>query len=294
MTAHPTTAWTIEEAATCATLACGRRRPAVGACTSCAPGQRLARHITMAFQPIVECRRGRWSVFAYEALVRGLAGEPAWQVLERLKRSADAHVLDLACRFAGLRDAAAVDLAQSGALLSLNVLPNATLSPETCLGTTLRTARRFGFAPDRIIFEITEVEQVRDPARLREVVAAQRMEGVKIALDDFGSGYSGLGLLVEFQPDIVKLDMELLRGVDRDRVRARIVRAIAGACRDLGIIVIAEGVETTSEFDALQQMGVRHFQGYLLARPGLGALPAVPPGPGAMPTSPRGVSTTLS
>lgn len=260
-----------------ASAACARCRPAASPCLTCGPGERLARRLRAAFQPIVACRRDGWSVFAYEALVRGAAGEPAGEVLGVLRQSADAHVLDLACRLAGLREAAAVGLNRSAALLSLNVLPSATLNPETCLGATLAAARRHGFPPERMLFEITEVEQVRDAARLRETVATQRAHGVKIAIDDFGAGYAGLGLLVEVRPDIVKLDMHLVRGVDHDPVRARIVGAIARACRGLGITVIAEGIETEGELAALHGMGIRHFQGYLLARPGLGTLPEVAP-----------------
>jgi EAL domain-containing protein (putative c-di-GMP-specific phosphodiesterase class I) len=194
-------------------------------------------------------------------------------VLGALRQTAAPHVVDLACRLAGVRDAAALGLHRSEALLSLNVMPSATLNPETCLGATLAAARRFGFSPERLLFEITEVEQVRDTGRLRETVAAQRAHGVRIAIDDFGAGYAGLGLLVEVQPDFLKLDMHLLRGVDRDRVRARIVSAIAAASQSLGITVIAEGIETPGELAALHDMGIRHFQGYLLARPALEALP---------------------
>lgn len=233
----------------------------------------MARQLQVAFQPIVVSGPDGWSVFAYEALVRGAAGEPAGEVLGALRQAADPHVLDLACRLAAVREAAALGVQWSGALLSLNVLPSATLNPETCLGATLAAARRFGFAPERVLFEITEVEQIRDTARLRETVTAQRAHGVRIAIDDFGAGYAGLGLLVDVQPDIVKLDMHLLRGIDRDSVRALIVAAIVRVCQDLGITVIAEGVETPGELAALHEMGIRHFQGYLLARPALGALP---------------------
>lgn len=265
----------LASAASVASAACARCRPTASPCITCEPGERLARHLRVAFQPIVVSRRGGWSVFAYEALVRGTAGEPAGEVLGTLRRTADPHVVDLACRLAGVREAAALSLHRSEALLSLNVMPSATLNPETCLGATLAAARRFGFSPERLMFEITEAEQVRDTGRLRETVAAQRAHGVRIAIDDFGAGYAGLGLLVEVQPDVLKLDMHLLRGVDRDRVRARIVSAITAASQSMGITVIAEGIETAGELAALRDMGIRHFQGYLLARPALGALPVL-------------------
>lgn len=261
--------------------ACAACRTAAAPCAACGPGEALAGGLAAAFQPIVVLRRGRAAVFAYEALVRGPAGEPAGVVLEALHAAADPHLVDLACRFAGLRAAAAAGLPGSGARLSLNVLPNATLRPDTCLEATLAAARRFGLPPDRLVFEITEAEQVRDPARLRAAVAAPRARGVTVALDDFGAGYAGLGLLVELRPDIVKLDRALVRGIDRDPVRRRIAGAIARACRGLAITVIGEGVETADELAALQALGIRHVQGYLLARPALGALPAVAAVPAA-------------
>jgi EAL domain-containing protein (putative c-di-GMP-specific phosphodiesterase class I) len=260
---------------------CGTARASV--CTGCGPGEALARRLRMAFQPIFVSGPGGWSAFAFEALARGPAGEPAGEVLGALRESTDPHLLDLACRLAGLRDAAALDLHRGHALLSLNVLPTAALNPATCLGATLRAAHRFGFPPGRILFEITEVEQVRDIALLRETIAVQRAHGVSVALDDFGAGYSGLGLLVEVRPDIVKLDTTLLRGIDRDPTRARIVGAITEACHSLGIIVIAEGVETHAELHALRSLGIRHFQGYLLGRPALGVVPACVPAGDAVP-----------
>lgn len=260
-------------AACAATEACRRSRRRNGACLTCMPGAELAGRITAAFQPIVmRCRRG-WSVFAYEALARGPAGEPADAVLGALRRAADPHVVDMACRIAALRDAASLGLAALPTLVSINVLPNAALRPETCLAATVAAARRYGFPPERVLFEMTETEAVRDVALLAEIIAAQRAQGVRVALDDFGAGHSGLGLLVACRPDIVKLDRHLVRGADRDPVRARLARAVAQACRDLGIVVVAEGVETAGELDALHAAGIRHFQGYLLSRPGLGCLP---------------------
>jgi len=89
----------------------------------------------------------------------------------------------------------------------------------------------------------------------------------RTAIDDFGAGYSGLNLLADLQTDFIKLDMALVRGIDRSRTRQAIVRGTVSVCRDLGIATIAEGVETIDELRALMDLGIELFQGYLLARP---------------------------
>ena len=105
-----------------------------------------------------------------------------------------------------------------------------------------------------------------------ERVTAYRAQGFGTAIDDFGSGYAGLGLLVEFQPDEIKIDMTLLRGIDADPVRRAVVAGIVTTARELGIRLIAEGVETTAEFAVLSGMGIDRYQGFLFARPGFNTL----------------------
>lgn len=146
-----------------------------------------------------------------------------------------------------------------------------------------RTAEATGLPPDRILLEMTEDERVTGLPRAAAVVRECQRAGLRVALDDFGAGYSGLQLLAELHPDVVKLDMTLCRDIDRCRARPAIVHGMIVACTDLGIQVIAEGVETRGEFDALGDLGVRYFQGYLFARPAVGRLPpaAVPRGGGS-------------
>jgi EAL domain-containing protein (putative c-di-GMP-specific phosphodiesterase class I) len=95
------------------------------------------------------------------------------------------------------------------------------------------------------------------------------------AIDDFGAGHSGLNLLAEFQPDIIKLDMALTRTIHLDRVRRAIVKSMVNLCADLGISVIAEGIEEIDEALALRDLGVRLMQGYCFARPATERLPAI-------------------
>ena len=221
----------------------------------------LGFEISMALQPIVNTTTRQ--VFAQEALVRGPEGQGAAEVLAKVTDE-NRYQFDQTCRVAAVSLAARLGV-QS--LLSINFLPNAVYQPERCLRTTLDAAIQFGFPVERIVFEITESEQVADSAHLRSIVAHYRARGFRTAIDDFGAGYSGLNLLAELQTDFLKLDMALVRNIDRDRARRAIVNGVLHVCRDLGIAPIAEGVETRAELDTLQGLGIELFQGYLFARP---------------------------
>jgi EAL domain-containing protein (putative c-di-GMP-specific phosphodiesterase class I) len=159
--------------------------------------------------------------------------------------------------------------------LSINFMPNAVYEPERCIRTTLDAAETFGFSTDRIIFEITEGERVDDAGHLNKIIRYYQAQGFLTAIDDFGSGYAGLSLLADFRTDLVKLDMGLVREIDRDEGRQAIVRATLSVCETLGIRPIAEGVETSAELETLREMGIELFQGYLLARPAFQALPEI-------------------
>lgn len=225
--------------------------------------------ITMAFQPIVDVVDG--SVFAYEALVRGADGSGAGAVLSRVTPE-NRFAFDQLCRRTAVEHAARLGVESR---VSINFLPNAVYQPSLCLGTTLAAARRHAFPIERIMFEVTEGERIEDRPHLVGILNEYKRQGFITAIDDFGAGHSGLNLLAEFQPDVIKLDMELIRGLDHDRARQAIVASVVRMARELDIELIAEGIETEGEFRRLQEMGVRLMQGYLLARPGFETLPAV-------------------
>jgi len=111
--------------------------------------------------------------------------------------------------------------------ISINFLPNAIYEPETCLERTLETAQRVSFPKDNIIFEVTEHEKIENHDLLKDVFSTYRKHGFLTAIDDFGEGYAGLNLLSDFQPDLLKIDMNLIRNIDKDRVK-----------RDLGIVLM--------------------------------------------------------
>lgn len=224
---------------------------------------------TIAFQPIVDLELRE--IFAHEALVRGIHGEGAFEVLGRV----EAHhrfAFHEACRVRSIEMAAMLGMQSR---LSLNVMPNDIARPAECFRTAIRTAERVRFPVDRLMFEITEGEPFNDLSELAAMFQTFERFGFTSAIDDFGAAYAGFELLAAFQPDVVKIDMGFIRDIHLSAVRFTIVKGFVATCNELQIRVIAEGVETPQEVEALRGLGVRLFQGYLFARPGIAMLPDV-------------------
>lgn len=147
-------------------------------------------------------------------------------------------------------------------LLFLNLCPEDLSDPDLFdRGTGLE-----GIA-HRVVLEITERDRLEGVAAVTRVASELRARGYRIAVDDLGAGYSGLNNLATLRPEFVKIDMSLVRGVDADPVRQKLVRALCAVSHDLGSSVVGEGVETVPERDALVAMGVDLLQGFLLGRP---------------------------
>lgn len=230
-------------------------------CSDCRSGRPLGFRFDFAYQPIVDALAR--APFAHEALVRGPQGEGAASVLAQVQEDSR-YRFDQACRVKAIKTAAQLGLRER---VSINFLPNAVYKPEVCIRTTLEAAQTHGFPTERIMFEVTEGERVQDGPWLASILREYRRCGFLTAIDDFGAGYAGLSLLADFQPDLIKLDMGLVRGVDSSRPRQAIVRGLLRTCAELRIDVVAEGVETPGERDFFWGEGVRLMQGYLFARP---------------------------
>lgn len=230
-------------------------------CGSCKPGESLGFQFSYAFQPIVDINTR--SIFAHEALVRGPQGEGAPAVLSKVNE-ANRYRFDQACRAKAIKTAARLGMLSR---LSINFMPNAIYKPELCIRATLAAAKTHEFPVERIIFETVEGEHINDGKWLAEILREYKRIGFLTAIDDFGAGYAGLNLLSEFQPDIVKLDMGLVRDIDRNRARQAIARGVARICEELNIQIIVEGIETMGECLFLKDLGVRLMQGYLFSRP---------------------------
>ncbi len=225
----------------------------------CGDSDRLPFSFSYAFQPIVDLNARE--LFAHEALVRGPKGEGALTVLEQVNE-ANRYRFDQACRVKAIKTAARLAMKTR---LSINFMPNAIYRPEVCIRTTLETARATGFPIEQIMFETVEGEEISDAKWLAEVLSEYQRIGFLTAIDDFGAGYAGLNLLADFQPDIVKLDMGLIRDVDQRPARQAIVRGVARICAELDIRIIAEGVERADECRCLQDLGISLMQGFLFS-----------------------------
>ena len=187
------------------------------------------------------------------------------------------YAFDQSCRVKSIELAAELGVAAQGAKLAVNFMPGAVYSPAACIRRTLETARKTSFPLDAIIFEIMENEQVVDSGHLQRIAEEYARHGFTLALDDFGAGYSGLNLLAELDGvRLVKLDGKLIRGIDRNPRAEHVVAAAASMCRELGVEVLGECVETIGEYETLQRCGIDLMQGYLFAKPAVEALPAVP------------------
>lgn len=238
--------------------------PTTAGCDGCRDGEEFPVDFSMAFQPIVDVAEGR--IWGYEALVRGLDGTGAGEVLGAVTEE-NRYRFDQACRVKAIELAGAGMPRGSTARLSINFMPNAVYEPTACIRASLAAATRVKFDPKRLMFEFTENEKIVDTAHVQNIIAAYRRMGFLTALDDFGAGYAGLGLLAKFQPDMIKIDMELVRGVATSPARQAIIKAVVDLAAALGIQVLAEGIETLPELLCVRAAGIRLAQGYLFAKP---------------------------
>jgi EAL domain-containing protein (putative c-di-GMP-specific phosphodiesterase class I) len=238
----------------------------LGSCDGCRTGDSFPIDFTMAFQPIVDVAGQR--IWGYEALVRGVNGEGAGEVLGAVTDQ-NRYKFDQACRVKAIELAGEKMPTGSVAKLSINFMPNAVYEPSACIRASLAAARRSNFDPKRLMFEFTENEKIDDTAHVQTIIASYREMGFTTAIDDFGAGFAGLGLLAKFQPDLIKVDMELVRDIDASSARGIIIRGIVDIARALSITVLAEGVETAGEMHALSAAGIDLQQGYLFAKPTL-------------------------
>lgn len=241
------------------------------ACKICNSGPDIA--FSMAFQPIVDIEAA--NVLAYEALVRGPHGEDACTILQGALHN-NRYSLDQRCREKAITLASSIGILQTTADITINFYPNAIYQPRQCLSRTFEAAGKANFPLERIIFEMTEVEEMRDQDHLKNIMTEYRAHGLRIAIDDFGAGHSGLSLLSIFQPDLIKIDRKLVDRVDERPASRSIVRSIVQVCRDLDIGIIAEGIERKAEMKVLSDLGIHLMQGYYFARPAFEALPTWP------------------
>jgi EAL domain-containing protein (putative c-di-GMP-specific phosphodiesterase class I) len=214
----------------------------------------------MAFQPILRADGG--GVFGYEALLR--SDEPTLirpdLVVDAAERLGQLQRLGRKVRQLA---AEAMAVAAPDATLFINLHPH-----DLADDALFDSLSPLGQIARRVVLEVTEraaIEQVDDVERR---VGELRKQGFRVAVDDLGAGYAGLSSFALLEPEIVKLDVSLLRDIDQSPVKQKLVASMTALCKDMGFLVVAEGIETPAERDCVVSLGCDLLQGYLFARPG--------------------------
>ena len=211
----------------------------------------------IVFQPVFTLSTGRLEGF--EALSRFEAAPQRSPDVWFAEAAAAGLGVELELRAIGNAIALAPHL-PGRTFISINVSPATLVSPR--LSAALAGARA-----ERLVLEVTEHAAVADYRVLKHALQPLREQGVRLAIDDAGAGYSGLNQIVELVPEFIKLDVFLTRGIERDAVKRALAAALVSFAREIGAALIAEGVETSEELSVLEHLGVPHAQGFYLGRP---------------------------
>ncbi|HEY3176868.1 MAG TPA: EAL domain-containing protein [Candidatus Polarisedimenticolia bacterium] len=234
-----------------------------------------SRLVRAVYQPVVDIENRK--VLGWEALSRPL-GEQFENIDQLFKAAYEAQSVWTLERLCRERAMEGLPVMKNDELLFLNVEPDSIYDPQFRSDETLELLKQASLSPDRVVLEMTEHSAVRDFTAFRQTLTYFRSLGFRLAIDDMGSGYSGLISVAEIQPEFVKIDMSLIRDLHSRPLKRELVDTITRFSRRAGIQVVAEGIETIEELNVLRQIGVHHAQGYLFARPA-----APPPEPDLSP-----------
>jgi len=222
------------------------------------------------FQPIV--RAGSETTWGYECLMRARDLDDdsiisPGRIIDWARRENLLFTLDRVCRETHVRNAAQHNDG-GGHHYLINFLPTVIYQPEFCLRTTVRALTGTGLDPGQVVFEVVETEQVDDREHLRAILKYYRDNGFGMALDDVTAGYAGLALLADLDPNLAKIDREVVWASVSSRRHADICRAIIDYAHKQSIPALAEGVETAEQRDLMTSLGIDLLQGYFFGRPG--------------------------
>ncbi len=226
------------------------------------------KQIRTVFQPIVSITDG--NILGYEALSR-IKSETVFENIEELFAAAKKYnrlwELELLCRTTALEAAHKFVAPPYNKKLFLNVNPNIMHDEKFIKGFTKEVLKKYNIGSQNIIFEITERNVVEDMESFRSTLSYYKSQDYEIAVDDAGSGYSGLNLISDVNPDYIKLDMQLIRQIHISSLKHALVKGMVEFSKASAIKLIAEGIETYEELEALVNLGVQCGQGYYLQKP---------------------------
>ncbi|MHB8132428.1 MAG: EAL domain-containing protein, partial [Mobilitalea sp.] len=226
------------------------------------------KQIKTVFQPIISLRDG--SILGHEALSR-ITCESAIENPDMLFSIAGEYNrlwdLELLCRTTALEAAYKFMIPPYSKMLFLNVNPNTMHDENFRTGFTKEFLMQFQMKPQNVIFEITERNVILDMNGFLSTIDHYRGQDYKIAIDDAGAGYSGLNLISDINPNYIKLDMKLIRGIDSDNLKYALVKGMVELSKASQISLIGEGIETYEELESLINLGVQYGQGYFIQKP---------------------------
>jgi EAL domain-containing protein (putative c-di-GMP-specific phosphodiesterase class I) len=217
------------------------------------------------YQPIVDLEQE--TPIAYEALSRGNVGS-GFQSADELYDAAIKNrllvELDRVCRKRCLLFSKRLP---TNVKVFINTLPATIRDPEFQGRHLIHTLEQACITPDRIVIEITEKMVIDNLSLFQDAMTYFTELGMSLAVDDVGSGYSGLETIARLKPSYLKLDMSLVRGVHASPVNREILKGISSLSRGIGAKIIAEGIEKPEELKVIKDIGIEYGQGYLLGRP---------------------------
>lgn len=217
---------------------------------------------SFGFQAIVEPMKKK--IYSFESLIRGNDGSSPAKLFSSLKYD-DIHVFDLKSKSTALR--LAFPILKEDETVSINLLPDSLTTVKNSVNTLLYYIEENNLEPQQIIIEILENELITNIDIFHHIIKDIRAAGIGLAIDDFGSGYSRLGVLARIQPDKLKLDRGLIVDIHLSGPKQAMVASLIKYCSDMGISLIAEGVEKIDEWRWLQSAGIHYFQGFLFSHP---------------------------
>ncbi|MGL5977456.1 MAG: GGDEF domain-containing protein [Erysipelotrichaceae bacterium] len=224
--------------------------------------------IYTVFQPIISLRDG--SILGHEALTRidhSASHRNIEQWFQLANECGILWELEKCCRSKTFETAYEILKPPYQKLLFINVNPNLIHDQNFMQGMTREYLEKFNIQPENIVFEITERNSVNDLQGFMSMLEHYRKQNYQIAMDDVGSGYSGLNLICDVHPNFIKLDMKLIRDIHEDALKYALVKGMVALSQTSNIKIIAEGIECKAELLTLMQLGVQYGQGYFIQRP---------------------------
>lgn len=220
------------------------------------------------FQPIVSLRTGE--VHGYEALSRMVLPKKIKNTEELFSMAllyGKTWDLEKVCRKKILQEYSSFSEEQQTGKLFINVNPKVMMDESFKANFTRKQLEKYNICPEKIVIEVTERSSVNDMEAFVQVIRHYKDEGYQIAIDDLGACYSGLNIICSTHPHYLKIDMPLIRDIDSDGMKHALVRGLVEIARNASIHLLAEGIETEAELQALVELGVDYGQGYFLGMP---------------------------